>query len=265
MAGSLLRGTAFITGAGSGIGQFTAYSLAKYGVDKLVLCDIASHKLEQTTKELEARHKHIEILQIEMDVSREAEVNSAVEQTVKRFGRIDIGVNNAGIGEAGRTDQLGLDKWQKVLSVDLDGVWLCQRAQIRQMLRQEPLNPPPRGNRGVIINVASMLGLVASSPGTPAVAYTAAKHGVMGLTRTDAVMYAPQGIRINAICPGYIATPLIKAVESEGVMAGEISKVPQNRLGEPEEIGDMVALMASPMASFMTGAGVVVDGGYTAQ
>lgn len=133
MAGSLLRGTAFITGAGSGIGQFTAYSLAKYGVNKFALCDIASHRLEQTTKELQARHEHIEILPIEMDVSREAEVNSAVEQTVERFGRLDIGVNNAGIGEAGRTDELALEKWQKVLSVNLEGVWLCQRAQIRHV------------------------------------------------------------------------------------------------------------------------------------
>lgn len=145
-----------------------------------------------------------------MDVSKEESINSAVDQTVQRFSRLDIAVNNAGIGVGGPTDQLSLEDWRKVMSVNLDGLWLCQRAQIRQMLRQEPLDPPPRGNRGVIVNVASMLGLVASSPETPAVAYTSSKHGVVGLTRTDATMYASRGIRVNAICPGYVATPLLK-------------------------------------------------------
>ena len=146
-----------------------------------------------------------------MDTADEDSVNSAVDQTIKAFSRLDIAVNNAGIGGEAPTDQLEFTKWRKVLSINLDGVWLCQRAQIRQMLKQDPLDPPPRGNRGVIVNVASMLGLVASSPGTPAVAYTSSKHGVMGLTKTDATMYAPKGIRINAMCPGYVATPLLKA------------------------------------------------------
>jgi NAD(P)-dependent dehydrogenase (short-subunit alcohol dehydrogenase family) len=145
-----------------------------------------------------------------MDTSHEAAVNAAVEKTVDKFGRMDIAVNNAGIGGEVRTDLEEFEKWRKILSVNLDGVWLCQRAQIRQMLQQEPLHPAPRGNRGVIVNVASMLGLVASAPTISATAYVASKHGVMGLTKTDAVMYAPQGIRINAVCPGYIATPLLR-------------------------------------------------------
>lgn len=201
-----------------------------------------------------------------MDTSKEDSVQSAIDQTVKTFGRIDIAVNNAGIGgKAKPTAEGDFADWQRVISVNLHGVWLCQRAQIRHMLQQEPLVPPPRGSRGVIVNVASMLGLVASSPTTPACEYTASKHGVVGLTRTDGVAYASQGIRINAICPGYIATPLLKSATARGVMAGEMAKVPQGRLGEMEEIADSIVYLSSPMSSFMTGATLAVDGGYTAQ
>lgn len=193
-----------------GIGQYTAYAFARYGVRQLALCDIRPEALEETSSELKKNYHDVEILNIQMDASKEDEVTSAVNQTVQKFSRLDIAVNNAGIGGEAPTDQLEFERWRKVMSVNLDGVWLCQRAQVRQMLNQEPLDPLPRGNRGVIVNVASMLGLVASAPGTPAVAYTASKHGVMGLTKTDATMYASRGIRINAMCPGYIATPLLK-------------------------------------------------------
>lgn len=106
---------------------------------------------------------------------------------------------------------MDLEDWQNVMAVNLNGVFLCQKAQIRQMLKQEPLDPLPRGSRGVIVNTASMLGLTGASPSTPATAYSASKHGVIGLTRTDALTYARQGIRINAMCPGYVATPLLKS------------------------------------------------------
>ncbi|OQN98113.1 hypothetical protein B0A48_15945 [Cryoendolithus antarcticus] len=262
---SLLRGTAFITGAGSGIGQHTAYAFAHHGVRRLALCDIRSEALEDTSAHLKSQYPGIEVLNIQMDTSSESAVNSAVEQTVKAFSRLDIAVNNAGIGGEAATHSLEFNSWRKTMAVNLDGVWLCQRAQIRQMLEQEPLDPLPRGNRGVIVNVASMLGLVASSPATPAVAYTASKHGVMGLTKTDAVMYAAQGIRINAMCPGYVGTPLLKAATAGGVMAAEVQKVPQQRLGDMEEIADGITFLASPMSSFMTGQGLAVDGGYTCQ
>ncbi len=113
-----------------------------------------------------------------MDVSKEDSVNSAVDQTVKQFGRLDIAINNAGIGGAGKqTAEQELKDWQRVFDINVNGVWLCQRAQIRQMLKQEPLMQLPRGNRGVIVNTASMLGLVASSPVSAACSYTASKHG----------------------------------------------------------------------------------------
>lgn len=118
-----------------------------------------------------------------MDTSKEDSVNSAVNQTIKQFGRVDIAINNAGIGGAQKqTHDQELKDWQRVMDVNINGVWLCQRAQIRQMLKQEPLTPPPRGSRGVIVNTASMLGLVASSPVSAAVAYTTSKHGMFTLT-----------------------------------------------------------------------------------
>ncbi|KAK5169771.1 uncharacterized protein LTR77_005749 [Saxophila tyrrhenica] len=262
---SLLKGVTFITGAGSGIGQCAAYALARHGVRQIALCDIRPDNLKTTSEQLKKQHPDVETLNIEMDTAKEDSVNSAVDQTVKHFGRLDIALNNAGIGGAGKqTADQELADWQRVMDVNVNGVWMCQRAQIRQMLKQEPLTAPPRGNRGVIVNTASMLGLVASTPISAAVAYTTSKHAVMGLTKTDAVAYAAQGIRINAICPGYVGTPLLQQATETGVMDGEIAKVPQGRLGEMEEIADSIVFLASPMSSFMTGSGLVVDGGFTA-
>ena len=162
----------------SGIGQYTAYALARHGLRQLAICDIRPDVLNNTSNELKNRHKGIEVLNIEMDTSKEDSVRSAVDQTVQKFGRLDIAINNAGIGGAQKqTTEQQLSDWQKVLDVNVNGVWLCQRAQIRQMLRQDYLHPPPRGNRGVIVNTASMLGLVASSPVSQACSYTASKHG----------------------------------------------------------------------------------------
>lgn len=134
--------------------------------------------LKTTTDELKNRHPDIETINIEIDTSKEDAVNFAVDETVKRFGRLDIAINNAGIGgKQKQTVDQELRDWQRVMDVNINGVWLCQRAQIRQMLKQDHLSPPPRGNRGVIVNTASMLGLVASSPASAATDYTASKHG----------------------------------------------------------------------------------------
>ncbi|KAI6828206.1 hypothetical protein KC332_g2907 [Hortaea werneckii] len=262
---NLLRGAALITGAGSGIGQATALAFARYVARQLALCDIRPDAIAQTTQKLkDHHHKDLEILNLEADTSCEADVDNAVEHTAKHFGRLDIAVNNAGInGKAASSDQLEFENWRKTLSVNLDGVWLCQRAEIRQMLKQEALDQAPRGGRGIIVNVASMLGLVGASPSTPAVAYTASKHGMMGLTRTDAVMYAPRGIRINAVCPGYVATPLLEAVGANDILAAQVEKVPQKRFCSVEEVADAISFLASPMSSFVTGHGLVLDGGYS--
>lgn len=134
--------------------------------------------LNTTSNELKSQHQDVEVLNVEMDTSKEESVQSAIDQTIKKFGRLDIAINNAGIGgNSAQTVDQSLSEWQRVMAVNVNGVWLCQRAQIRQMLKQEPLDPPPRGSKGVIVNTASMLGLVASSPVTRAVAYTTSKHG----------------------------------------------------------------------------------------
>lgn len=238
--------------------------MAKYGVRQFALCDIRPDSLKTTTKELKSRYGNVDVLEIETDTSKEASVNNAVAETVKRFSRLDIAVNNAGVGGAGKpSHEQELEDWRRLMAINLDGVWLCQRAEIRQMLKQDYLDPKPRGNRGVIVNVASMLGLVASVPSVAAVSYTSSKHGVMGMTKTDAIMYAPHGIRINAMCPGYIGTPLLKQATAAGIMADEVARVPQGRLGEIEEIADAISFLASPMSSFMCGIGLDVSGGYT--
>lgn len=122
-----------------------------------------------------------------------------------------------------------------------------------------------REGRGVVINIASMYGLVGAAPVTKATAYAASKHAVMGMTKSDAIFYAKDKIRINAMCPGYTETPLLKSAAATGVMDGEVEKTPMGRFGTMEEIADCIAFLASPMSSFMTGAGLVADGGFTAQ
>lgn len=239
MAG-FLKGVAFITGAGSGscspyvsasqvaasqpagIGQSTAFAFARYGVRQLAICDIHASNLSQTAQELKSRHANIEVLPLQADTSSEDAVDTAISKTVSTFSRLDLAVNNAGIGGHGVSDQLSLDQWRNVMSVNQDGVFLCQRAQIRQMLRQEPFDSGPRGSRGVIVNVASMYGVKATSRATPATAYTTSKHAVMGLTKADGVYFAPKGIRINAICPGYVRTPLLESSSVSVPFASDI-------------------------------------------
>lgn len=186
----------------------------RHGIRKLAISDIRPESLDTTSIEIEKMNKDVEILKIQIDTSSEDTVKAAISKVVEHFGRLDIAVNNAGVGGAHHKSQdIPLDEWQKVMSINLNGVFLSQKAEIQQMLKQDPLDPLPRGNRGVIVNVASMYGVTGASPSTMATAYTASKHGVMGLTKADALAYAPEGIRINAICPGYVATPLLKSMQ----------------------------------------------------
>ncbi|KAF2434835.1 oxidoreductase [Tothia fuscella] len=265
VAASILnKGTAYITGAGSGIGQYAAYSFAKYGAKNLALTDVNPKSLETTIAQLKKDYPEVQTLAITMDTSKEADVDRSIAETVAKFGRLDYAVNNAGIGGAPKgTVDLSIDDFNRTCSINLSGVWMCQRAQLRVMLKQDELSI--REGRGAIVNVASMLGTVATSPSTPAAAYGATKFAVMGITKTDAVMYAPQKIRINAMCPGYVETPLLRSATSAGAMDHELTKVPMGRLAKMEEIGDAIVFLCSPMSSFMTGHGLLVDGGYTVQ
>ncbi|KAL4937894.1 hypothetical protein BDV06DRAFT_226522 [Aspergillus oleicola] len=263
---SLLRGAGFITGAASGIGKATAFSFVRHGVNQIALADINLSAAETAAREIQSEFPDIEAIPLELDVTDEQSINDVVTQIRGKFGTIDYAVNNAGIGgphdlSADHT----LAEWRRTLNIDLNGVWMSSRAEIKVMLEQEKRKDSPRHNRGVIINVASMYGIVATSLNTPVVSYTAAKHGVIGLTRADAVAYAPKGIRINAMCPGYVATPLVEQAMGAKMMQKEIEKVPVGRVASMDEIADHITFLASPLSSYMYGAAMVADGGFTIQ
>jgi NAD(P)-dependent dehydrogenase (short-subunit alcohol dehydrogenase family) len=195
MAGILDNKVALITGAGSGIGRATAKVFAREGA-RLVLVDVVEkggHETVQIVKELGA-----EAIFCKADVSKSAEVNAAVTNAVTTYGRLDCAFNNAGIGGPGRlTHEYNEEEWNRVISINLTGVWLCMKAEITQMLKQ---------GSGVIVNTSSIMGLTGA---IRVPAYTAAKHGVAGLTKAAALEYGRHGIRINAVCPAPIYTPLL--------------------------------------------------------
>lgn len=246
-----------------GIGQYTVYSLARQGVRQFALLDRAS--MSSTVTELKKIAPDVSIKQFELDVTNEKAVDDSITQTVKEFGRLDYAVNNAGIGgDMTTTDQNTRNDFEKVMAVNTTAVWMCQRAQVRQMLKQEKLNNSYRSYRGSIVNVASMYGLVAPPLNVPATAYATSKHAVVGLTRADALAYASRGVKINAIAPGYVMTPLVQKHMSQGdMMETERLKVPVHRYSEMEEIGDCIAFLHSEAASYMVGSTLVADGGYT--
>jgi NAD(P)-dependent dehydrogenase (short-subunit alcohol dehydrogenase family) len=177
-----------------------------------------------------------------------------VETAIRSYGRLDIVVNNAGIGgESNPTGSYTIAGWQKVIDINLNGVFYCMRYEIPRMLES---------GGGVIVNMTSILGTVgfANSP-----AYVAAKHGLVGLTKTAALEYATQGIRINSVAPGFIKTPLIDSSLDEATQAAISSLHAMQRMGESQEVADLVVFLCSDQASFMTGGYYLVDGGYTAQ
>lgn len=191
----------------SGIGYHTALSFAKYGMENLALADVDRDTLAQSANALKEQHPDLQILELQMDVRKTDEVKAGFDALVAQFGRLDVAVHNAGIrGPTSATDQTDEGAWADVLEVNLAGVWRCQREALRVMVAQEDRGP--REGRGRIVNTASMFGLFAPPRGLSHTPYTAAKHGVVGLTKADAVIYGKQGIRINAICPGYAGTLL---------------------------------------------------------
>ncbi|GFN10641.1 hypothetical protein AtubIFM55763_009567 [Aspergillus tubingensis] len=257
----LLRGTAFITGAGSGIGAGVAHKFIQNGISKLALVDINSSSLQKVSESLKQTSPYAELLTASVDVTNEAQVNNAVQTAATKFGRVDIGVNCAGVGDAGEpTHQLSLRDWQRTVDINQTGVWLSQRALLQQMLTQTSCGY--RRGRGVIVNVCSSLGISASATGIPFPAYVSSKHGVMGLTKMDAKYYAPSGIRINAVCPGFVNTPMISDAVDSGAFKEEVESTPIGRAADVEEITDSILFLASPMSSYVYGAGLVVDGGY---
>jgi NAD(P)-dependent dehydrogenase (short-subunit alcohol dehydrogenase family) len=249
----------------TGIGQYAAYAMARQGVRSFALLD--RNPVTRTVQHLKQTYPDINIKAFEMDVADEAAVNDSVEQTVKEFGRLDYALNNAGIGGAlNTTDKIEKQDFDRVLSINTTGVWLCQRAQIRQMLKQDKWSDSYRSYRGSIVNTASMYGVVGPTLTVPSTAYATSKHAVVGLTKADAIAMAPRGIKINAICPGYVLTPLVEnSMDKGSVMEDERVKVPVQRFASMEEIGDVIAFLHSDASSYVVGSALVADGGFTVQ
>jgi NAD(P)-dependent dehydrogenase (short-subunit alcohol dehydrogenase family) len=255
MTGILEGKVALVTGGASGIGRATALVMAREGA-RVAVTDRAEASAAETVALINAAGG--QAIAIAGDVTREADVTAMVSRTVAAYGRIDCAFNNAGIagravGPPGeRTHELSQAAFDKMLAVNLTGVFLCMKYEIAQMLAQ--------GGGGAIVNTASIAGLIGLATSAH---YVAAKHGVVGLTKSAAIEYAQDGIRVNCVNPGYVATPMTKeTIEERG--QDILAKVPMRRFGVPDEIAEAVAWMCSDKASFMTGAAHVVDGGYFA-
>jgi NAD(P)-dependent dehydrogenase (short-subunit alcohol dehydrogenase family) len=257
--GILDGGVAILTGAASGIGRATAIAFAREGAEGVVVSDVNSTGGEETVTLV--RQVGAEAIFVYCDVSQETQVEQLVRETLDRFGRLDYAHNNAGsVPERARLADVTEASWDKLMSVHLKGVWLCMKHEIHAML--------PRG-RGSIVNTASTAGV----NGAPLVGvYVAAKHGIVGLTKSAALDYARSGIRINAVCPGHTSTPMHAAthVASQDInVAHPTAKEPtfglMERHAEPREQAEAVVWLCSERASFVTGTALAVDGGATAQ
>lgn len=239
-----------VTGAGSGIGRASAIALAQNGA-KVLVCDINEAGAAETVELIIADGGTAAALC--GDVSQSDYADSIVKETIARFGSLDFAHNNAGIeGQIARTAEADLIDFQRSLAVNLTGVWLCMRAEIREMVRN---------GKGSIVNTSSVAGLTAV-PG--AAAYGAAKHGVIGLTKTAAVEYAEQGIRVNAICPGLTRSGITKRLIETAPELIEALLPPMKRLAEPDEIAGTVVFLLSDAATYLSGQAIAIDGAATA-
>jgi NAD(P)-dependent dehydrogenase (short-subunit alcohol dehydrogenase family) len=243
---------ALVTGAASGLGLATAKAFAEAGAS-VVLADWDEKEVHAAAKGLADKgHK---TLAVRCDVSDDAQVEAMVNRTVATFGRLDAAYNNAGVqGVLAETADSPRDDYDRVMGVNLRGVWSCMKFELRQMREQ---------GSGAIVNCSSLGGLVG---GNQRGNYHASKHGVLGFTKSAALEYATRGIRVNAVCPGMIHTPMFDKMIAEGqgeeLNAMLKTQVPMGRMGRPEEIADAVLWLCSSSASYVTGQSISVDGGY---
>lgn len=244
---------AVVTGAAQGLGRQMAIGLADMGAD-VAIADLNHEKAADTAAEIGGETT---VIAVETDVTDEASVRRMVESVTERLGPIDVLINNAGIVENAPAEETTLDSWQRVLSVNLDGVFLCAKHVGRRML--------DRGD-GRIVNVSSMSAFDVNVPQKQA-SYNVTKAGVSMLTQSLAVEWADRGVRVNAIAPGYMRTELVDDVLENDPEMEEIwtENTPLGRLGRPEELRELVVYLASDASSYMTGTTVVMDGGYTSR
>jgi NAD(P)-dependent dehydrogenase (short-subunit alcohol dehydrogenase family) len=249
---SFANKVALVTGAGSGIGLATARAFAAAGAS-VVLADRNAGAVRSAADTL-ATQKY-DVVAIQCDVTDDDQIASLIRQTVAHFGRLDVAFNNAGIqNELAETADATRDDFDRVLAVNLRGVWSCMKFELLHMRE--------RGS-GAIVNCSSIGGIVG---GAGRASYHAAKYGVIGLTTSAALEYAAKGIRINAVCPGLIDTPMSDQMKASGqteALAAMLTQVPIGRVGRPEEIADAVLWLCSEAASLVVGHALVVDGGYT--
>ena len=251
MAGSLSGKVALITGGSSGIGRASALAFAREGA-KVVIADVNTDGGEETAEIIRARDG--DALFVHTDVTKATDVEAMVDKIVEAHDRLDCAFNNAGVLRSSSIVECTEEDWDLTMSVNLKGVWLCMKYEILQMLKQ---------GGGAIVNTASIFGLAATGTG---MAYIASKHGVVGLTKTGALQYAQKGIRVNAVCPGYTRTPMLKGIfEDPDREAAAIALHPMGRVGTPEDMAEAVVWLCSDAASFVTGHAMVVDGGYLAR
>ena len=244
---------ALVTGAASGLGLATANAFAESGA-AVVLADSNEKAVHAAAEELAAKGR--KTLAIRCDVADDAQVEAMVEETVATFGQLDAAYNNAGVQNIlAETADSSRDDYDRVMGINLRGVWSCMKFELQQMRKQ--------GNGGAIVNCSSLGGLLG---GARRGIYHAAKHGVIGFTKSAALEYATRGIRVNAVCPGMIQTPMsdqmIAAGQGEELARMMETYVPMARLGRPEEIADAVLWLCSSAASYVTGQSISVDGGF---
>ena len=247
---------ALVTGGGSGLGRASAVVFARQGA-RVVVADQNTAGCEETAHAVASAGG--EAIVVQTDVTEPADVEALLAATLERWGRLDCAFNSAGVGGDGKSvTEVSWERWQRTIAVNLHGVFLCMQQELRQMVEQ---------GGGAVCNVASIYGLAAGGvSGDRQAGYVASKHAVVGLTKSAALDYAARGIRVNAVCPGHVWTPMTEGMRNRPEYMERLLRMyPAGRFGQPPEVAELVVWLCSDAASFVNGAAIPVDGGFLAQ